>query len=787
MNHDQSTRRRLWRFLAVIAALSLFTAACSGSSDDDAGSPDGDSSGSDSDASTGGDDAGPSGQAQAGGELSVGIVSESNSWYPPEAEWAFAAGNLVADAFYENLYTRNGEGDILPQLAASDAVPNDDASQWTVTVRSGITFHDGTALDADALVDMGQLWSEGRFATPGEGVEEVVKVDDMTVAYVLHEPDPAFPATLAGNRGVAFSPTAARFFGEDAAENPVGTGPFIFREWTRDSEVVLTRNPNYWQEGQPLLDRIRFRVLVDVNSRVASLEAGDVDIISQGGVDGLTGVEDNGFRLYDYRGNGAGLVIYNTLNPPFDDVRVRRAASAAIDPEDIEALSPGSLTGETEYRSHYFSPNSPWHSPEADDAAQRFDIDQAQALVDEYVNDADRSDGQGVGDPISFTYVCNPIPANRLTSQYLLQAWGDVGMEVELLEEEQATMVTRVIGAPTSDPPFLGDFQASCWADGSSNDPLVIFDTRYGAVADNVLNWTNYTSPDVDAQVELLRNSLDFDTRYSAAAEISRITTEAATQFWYSSGSTNVVVSPDVGGIDDYTWPDGTPGTRQDRGRVHWNTVWVEGAEPLDVSMALIEVPEDFEPEEPEEPEEEPEEVALPTDEAALAVLPGLDSLPASFVDNEPNYVFEQCPGFAPLDSVNPVSISERAFKAPGDFGPYVSFLILDLPEGEADLYMDTYAASAVGDCQEYDSVAASGAPLHFATETLEADNLGDRTDGWALRGDSAGFPVNADLVFTRVGNRLAITSWLAIGSTPDLATTNTLAAEVHTALAGLG
>ncbi|MCP3857437.1 MAG: ABC transporter permease subunit [Actinomycetia bacterium] len=286
------------------------------------------------------------------------------------------------------------------------------------------------------------------------------------------------------------------------------------------------------------------------------------------------------------------------------------------------------------------------------------------------------------------------------------------------------------------------------------------------------LKWLPATgwAPLDESVTEILRTELDVDTRYAAAAEISRITSEAATQFWSGSGSTNVVVSPDVGGIDEYTWPDGTAGTRQDRGRVYWNTVWIDGAEALDIPTNLI---------------EEPEEAPLPpADEAALAALPGLDSLPATFAENDPSYIFAQCPGFIPLEMVNPVTISEKAYGAPGDFGPFANMLILDLPEGEAEIYMDAYAAA---DCAEYDSVSATGAPLHFVTETLDVSAPGDRTDGWALRGDSAGFPVNVDLVLTKVGNGLTITSWLAIGGMPDLAVTDALATEVHAAAAGLG
>lgn len=775
---QQSPIGVLRRILVVLVTLVVVATACTGSDD----SSTSDTAGGDNSA---GDEPIDAGEPQRGGELVVGIVGESNSWYPPEAEWAFSAGVLVVDAIYENLFVQTGSGEILPYLAADFATFNDDATEWTVSLRPGITFHDGTPLDADALVEMSALWDEGRFSTPGEGVAATTKVDDLTVIYTLHEPDPAFETTLAGNRGIAFSPTAARAFGEDSAERPVGTGPFVLQSWVRDSEVVVTRNANYWQDGQPYLDRITFRVLVDGNSRRASLESGDIDIATQGGTDGVQSVVDAGFTPIEYIGNGAGVIVFNTLQPPMDDKRVRRAVAHAADPEDVNAINPGQLSGELEARTQYFAPASRWYDASIDSIYPAFDVAKAEELIAEYVNDPTRSDGAAVGDPIRFRYVCTSAPTNRLISQLLLQAWSDVGLEVEFSEEEQASMVTRIVGGPATDPAFLGDFDASCWADGTNSDPLVIFDSRYGEVESNVLNWTNFTSPAIDEQVEILRTELDFETRRAAAVEISRITADELPIHWIGSGSTIILAADRVKNIDVFTWPDGTPGSRIDRGRVWWTELFVDDAEPItDIPTDLVALPEGA-----ATTTTAPQAPALPEpDEAVLAALPGAGSIPDGFTEATPNYIFEQCPGNEPLAGLSPESVTINTFSGPSDFGPFVGSVVVTFPdETGPEQYLASYAASAVADCAEFETVTAQGAPLTQATSALATASYGEETGSYSLRGASSGFPVNTDLIHMRIGNRLAIAYWLAIGAEPDLAALETLAADLEAAVVGLG
>src|SRR5690606_4807294 len=135
-----------------------------------------------------------------------------------------------------------------PYLAES-ITSNDDFTEWTVTLRPGVLFHDGTPLDAEAMKTIFDDFLTAEGANTAGALKRDVKameiVDDLSVRYVLNEPNAAFYDELTGPVGWPFSPTAAAELGEDFGSQPVGTGPFRFVSWQRDGAFVLERNPDY--------------------------------------------------------------------------------------------------------------------------------------------------------------------------------------------------------------------------------------------------------------------------------------------------------------------------------------------------------------------------------------------------------------------------------------------------------------------------------------------------------------------------------------------------------------
>ena len=334
--------RRIRRLVAVLSVLAFVAVGCGGDDNDTTSS-------STQKPTTGATtDASPLGEPVHGGSITIGLEAETNSWIPGTANFGNPGIN-VALAIYDPLFRLDESGAIQPYLAESLAF-NDALTEWTVTLRPGVTFHDGTPLNAQAIKTDFDTYikAEGsNLAGQVADVASVEAVDDLTVTYTLTEANAAFgDSVLAGAVGWPFSPTAAAS-GPDAGSHPVGTGPFVFKEWQRDSKLVLERNPDYWQEGMPYLDEIVFRPIPDEDTRIASLEAGDVDGVQSLRQSAIRQLRElDGVDTYEFLGNNSGSAIFNTAKPPLDDVRVRRArVRARPGPADRGPRWQGHLAG----------------------------------------------------------------------------------------------------------------------------------------------------------------------------------------------------------------------------------------------------------------------------------------------------------------------------------------------------------------------------------------------------------------------------------------------------------
>jgi peptide/nickel transport system substrate-binding protein len=548
------------RLLVPLALVALLAAGCGGDDDDaTTATPDDTTSGASSDVSEQGDPV-------TGGSITVGLEAETNSWLPGSANYSNSGIN-VALAIYDPLFRRAVDGTIHPYLAES--LEFDEAlTTWTVTLRPGVVFHDGTPLNAQAIKTVFDEYiaADGsNLAGQVADVASVEAVDELTVKYTLSAPNAAFGDVLAGAVGWPFSPTAAKAAGEDAGSQPVGTGPFVFSEWQRDSKLVVTRNPDYWQEGLPYLDEIVFRPIPDEDTRIASLRSGDVDAVQSLRQSAIRQLRDiDGVDTYEFLGNNSGSAIFNTTAPPLDDVRVRRALAYALDQEQLIEVLGG--TGLTPAETQWFSEDSPWYSAEAAAAWPTNDVEQAAALIDEYVNDPARSDGQPVGAPVQLQFDCPPDPSLIELSQLYQAFWGAAGVEVDLNQVEQATHVSQAMA---------GEFQAKCWRVGDQGDPYRTFTDAF--TGDSPLNFTKFTDPRIDDALDVLRTTADTDTRRAAVEDISMVLAEEVPNTFTAATLSVLAVDEQVKNVGGWTFPDGTPGEGVPGATTMWGHVWRAG------------------------------------------------------------------------------------------------------------------------------------------------------------------------------------------------------------------
>jgi peptide/nickel transport system substrate-binding protein len=499
-----------------------------------------------------------------GGSITIGLEAETNSWLPSEGTFN-QPGLTIAHAIYDPLMQRAEDGSVQPYLAES-LEANDDLTEYTLKLREGVQFHDGTPLNAEALKTVFDDYLKAptsRLAASLAEVESMDVVDEYTVVYNLTETNASFPDALITAAGWPFSPTAAAAAGPDAGANPVGTGPFVFDSWQRDSKLVVKKNPNYWQSGLPHLDEITFRPIPDEDTRLSSLQSGDIDVMQslrQSTV--LRARELDGVSNYENLGSNAGATTLNTTLPPFDDVRVRQALAHALDQDSLIATLGGD--GITPPSTQFFSEDSPYWSEKVADAYPAYDVEKAQELYDDYINDPDRSDGEPVGTPLSFTFRCPPDPSLNELSQLIQSFWTAIGAQVELEQLEQAAWIQRMLSR---------DYETGCTRVGGDSDPYLLLD---GAFTEGPLNMSAYQDPRIDEQLEILKGTRDIDERKAAIEEIGLVLNEEAVHT-YVGGTLTVLAGRDaVKNIDGWVFPDGsTKGTGAANADTMWAHVWV--------------------------------------------------------------------------------------------------------------------------------------------------------------------------------------------------------------------
>jgi len=478
--------------------------------------------------------AGSEGTPKDGGSLVLAMDRDVVSFDPTVQN-----SNAVATAIYDSLMRFNDRGEVVPYLAEG-LTSTDGGVTWTLRLRDGVRFHDGTPLDASAVVANVQRNIDTR-SSPANRFARLIAamraVDPRTVEFTLSRPLGDFPVAFAqplntGSLGMIISPTELARPGADVARRPVGAGPFRFVEWQPGSRVVVERNADYWQPGLPHLDRMEFRPLTDTESRFASVENGDVDV-SFGAYNQelVRGAENPNLRVYYGAANGGEFLYFNHTRAPFDDPRMREAFVRAI---DMNALALAEYRGSLAKAVTMFTPGAAYSDPGAEAAWPTFDQARARALVDDY--------RAGGGDP-GFLFVTTQ---NRVQFAEFLQAQlAAVGVDMKLQFYDLAQFSSGVGQSR--------DFQLAQW--------LTTFENPYPSVqtllrSDGTTNYGNYANPKVDELLDLAESTTDEASRNRAYQEVELLAAKDVSHMWFSRSYLSTITRNDVRGMDRYLTRD---------------------------------------------------------------------------------------------------------------------------------------------------------------------------------------------------------------------------------------
>ena len=279
---------------------------------------------------------------------------------PPNLDPTSAAAAAIDEVVYANIFeglTRyQADGSIVPALAKSWEI-SDDGLTYTFTLHSGVTFHDGTTMDAeDVKFSLDRARAEDSTNAQKRlftGIASVDVVNPTTVRITLSNPDGGFITNLAWGDAVIVAPESI-----DAAANaPVGTGPFKFSRWVQGDRIEIEKNPDYW--GEPIaLEKATFKFISDPTAAFAAVMAGDIDAFpGYPAPENLPQFEaDPRFSVIVGSTEGETILSMNNKSEKLTDVRVRKAIAHAI---NRQAIIDGAMFGFGTPIGTHFAPHHP--------------------------------------------------------------------------------------------------------------------------------------------------------------------------------------------------------------------------------------------------------------------------------------------------------------------------------------------------------------------------------------------------------------------------------------------
>ncbi len=355
-------------------------------------------------------------------DVTVGLQLE-----PPHLDPTSAAAGAIDQVVYSNVFeglTRFGaDGAVLPGLAENWDI-SEDGTVYTFTLRSGVSFHDGTSFEAtDVVFSLDRARAEDSTNAQKalfDGIETVEAIDDTTVKITLSAPQGHFLFNMAWGDAVIVAPESI----DDIKNNPIGTGAFTFAQWRQGDSITLTRNDAYW--GTPAaLETATFKFISEPTAAFAAMMAEDVDAFySYPAPENLAQFEaDPRFSVLAGNTEGETILAINNKLEPFDDVRVRKAVSMAI---DRQALIDGAMFGYGTPIGTHFAP----HHPDYVDlrANAPFDPAAARALLAE----------AGYPDGFATTLKLPPPSYARRGGEIIAAQLREIGIETEISNVEWA-------------------------------------------------------------------------------------------------------------------------------------------------------------------------------------------------------------------------------------------------------------------------------------------------------------------------------------------------------------
>ena len=447
----------------------------------------------------------PSTGQDAQSTLHLGMVTQLTSFAPWDASWANESPYL--QAVYDTLLRTTPDGTIAEGLATAWEW-DETKTVFTLTLRDGVEFSDGTALTAQVAADTLARYRDGTAANASSlaGMTSAEAPDDSTLVITLATPDPALPVYLSQAAGLVGSP--AMFDSPEAQTTPIGSGPYILDtvDTVVGSTYVYEANEDYWDKESVHYDTIEMTYYGDPTALMNAVKGKQIDAANLQNPTQIADSEAAGFTAQTSELNWTGFLLTDrdgTINPAMGDVRVRQAFNYALDREGLlQALDAGMGTVTTQV----FGPSSPAYDEKLDDRYP-YDPEMAKKLLAEagYAN--------------GFTLV---MPSNNFVPESVFAVYKEqldaVGINVEW-EATGDDLFGRMLGGSWAAFSFLLQTNPTPWQS-----------IQFSMLPESAWNTSHVADPTVIQLADVVRSG-DTAAADAAALELNRYIVEQA---WYA-------------------------------------------------------------------------------------------------------------------------------------------------------------------------------------------------------------------------------------------------------------
>ena len=444
-------------------------------------------------------------QPQAAAKMNVnfGLTGDPQSMDPSKTTDQMS--KAVWYQLYDTCIMRDNDGNHFPGLAESWDI-SDDGKILTLNIRKGVKFHDGTELKAeDIAFSLGLLCDSPQTTSKMVSMtsDRINAVEEYTVRIDLEAPFGAILDVLSCDTRIISKNAYESLGAEEYNKHPVGTGPYKFVERKTGEKIILEANEDYWR-GSPKIKTITFKIMTDSNTAVLALEKGELDFLSHAPLTSRQSlINTDGIKWYETDLAGNVYIVFNQDSPIFGDPIVRKAIAYAVDKDEMVL---GAVEGNGTPQSTMVPPCDAGYVSGFEDVP--YDPEKAKELLAE----------AGYPNGFSFKTITQENATYRKPTEVLQGQLRKVGIEMEIDVLERGTFNDQMHASNF-------DMLVGHWTTPIPDGYFIMYTLMHSSNIGNQ-NFSRINDPELDTQLDMIKNSTDSEERLEAFRKADEIIQE---------------------------------------------------------------------------------------------------------------------------------------------------------------------------------------------------------------------------------------------------------------------